>query len=399
MQSWPGEPGETPPARHRGLRDQPRALGGLEQILLVRGQEFLRDVLIEEHDQTVSSEGHTANRFRLVLMLIFRFSSNDLVSTRFAISPLVELHRSVRALDDPGARALHLPWITAAKASTEDVDLDLLRALAPRGVGVYSPDFIHPPPSSPLAELEDELDQMLATPPDQVRAEVRVVYRRTELPGKLSPFLEEPDAAVVRLAEVIRQYWQRAVAPYWERLRGLLRGDIFYRGRRLADGGARLLFADLHPDARFADSELRIDKPWHSERDLGGQGLLLVPSAFVWPLISSITKPPWQPTLIYPARGLGLLWEPGAPTAPDALRALLGRRRAAVLAGLDAPRPTADLAQRLGLSAPSVSQHLGVLKDAGLVHASRVGRLVLYARTPRGDGLVGGSTPALSDAR
>lgn len=324
-------------------------------------------------------------------MLVFRFAPSDLVSTRFAISPLVELHRSVRALDDPGARALHLPWIAATKASIEDLDLDLLRALAPRGVGVYTPDFIHPPPSSPLAELEDELDQMLSTPPDQVRAEILAAYPGTEVPGKLRPFLEEPDVALDRLAVVIREYWKRALAPHWERLRGLLRGDIFYRGRRLADGGARLLFADLHPEASFQDSELRIEKPWHSERDLDGQGLLLVPSAFVWPVISSITEPPWQPTLIYPARGLGLLWAPGATTAPEALTALLGRRRAAVLSSLDAPRPTAELAQRLGLSAPSISQHLGVLKSAGLVHASRVGRLVLYARTPRGDGLVGAS--------
>jgi DNA-binding transcriptional ArsR family regulator len=71
------------------------------------------------------------------------------------------------------------------------------------------------------------------------------------------------------------------------------------------------------------------------------------------------------------------------------LSALLGHRRAAVLAALDAPSPTSELAQRLGLSAPSVSQHLAVLRDAGLVHGSRFGRLVLYARTPRGDGLVG----------
>jgi DNA-binding transcriptional ArsR family regulator len=320
-------------------------------------------------------------------MLVFRFGSTDLAHIRFAISPLVELQRSVRALDDPGAQAIHLPWIAAARASTRDVNLDLLRALQPRGV--YSPDFNQPPPSSPLTELEDELAEMLATPADEVRAEVEFVYRRTGEPEILKPFLDEPDAAVARLTDVIREYWQRALAPYWERIRGLLRGDVFYRGRRLADGGARLLFSDLNPEASFADDELRIEKRWDATRTLDGRGLLLVPSAFTWPVISAITEPPWQPTLVYPARGVGLLWEPGEAAAPAALRALLGRRRAAVLAALDAPRPTAELAQRLGLSAPSVSQHLGVLKDAGLVHASRVGRLVLYARTQRGDGLLG----------
>jgi DNA-binding transcriptional ArsR family regulator len=230
---------------------------------------------------------------------------------------------------------------------------------------------------------------MLATPADEVRAEVKFVYGRTGAPGILKPFLDDPDAAVARLADLIRAYWQLALAPYWERLRGLLRGDVFYRAQRLADGGARLLFADFHPEARFADDELRIERDYEAARTLGGRGLLLVPSAFTWPVIQAITEPPWQPTLIYPARGVGLLWEPGEITAPEALQGLLGRRRAAVLTALDAPRPTAELAQRLGLSPPSVSQHLGVLRAAGLVHASRVGRLVLYARTQRGDGLLG----------
>jgi hypothetical protein len=322
-------------------------------------------------------------------MLVFRFGAGDLANVRFAISPLHELNRSVRALDDPGALALHLPWIAATRASIGDVDVDLLRAFQPRGV--YTPDFVNPPPTSPLAELEDELAAMIATPPDQVRAEIRSTYRRSAVPKVLEPFLDQTDAAVAHLAEVIRTYWERALAPHWERLRNLLQADILYRARQIADGGARLLFTDLHPNTRFVDDELRLEKPWQATRQLDGRGLLLVPSAFAGPQIASITEPPWQPTLIYPARGVGMLWAPGQAAAPAALRALLGRRRAAVLAGLDAPRSTAELAGRLGLSAPSVSQHLGVLRAAGLVHADRVGRLVLYTRTPAGDGLSGAS--------
>jgi hypothetical protein len=320
-------------------------------------------------------------------MLVLRFGSQDLANIRFAISPLAELQRSVRALDDPTAQAIHLPWIEATRDMSRDLDLDLLRTLQPRGV--YSPDFIQPPPSSPLTELEDELAEMLATPADEVRAEIASLYSRVGGPEVLRPFLDDPEAAVASLADLIREYWERALAPHWERLRGLLRADVFYRGRQLADGGARLLFADLRPEVSFVENELRIEKPWEATRTLDGRGLLLVPSAFTWPVISSITEPPWQTTLIYPARGVGLLWAPGEIATPESLRALLGRRRAAVLAALDAPRPTAELAQRLGLSAPSVSQHLGVLKAAGLVHASRVGRLVLYARTQRGDALLG----------
>ena len=42
----------------------------------------------------------------------------------------------------------------------------------------------------------------------------------------------------------------------------------------------------------------------------------------------------------------------------------------------------------LGLTAGGVSQHLGVLRDAGLVCGRRVGRSVLYLRSAEGDTLV-----------
>src|SRR5204863_163918 len=74
---------------------------------------------------------------------------------RFAISPLIETMRSVSVLRDPSGQALHLPWVAEARRATRDLDLRMLTALQP--TGVYSPDFVHPPPSGPLAELEDEL--------------------------------------------------------------------------------------------------------------------------------------------------------------------------------------------------------------------------------------------------
>jgi DNA-binding transcriptional ArsR family regulator len=102
-----------------------------------------------------------------------------------------------------------------------------------------------------------------------------------------------------------------------------------------------------------------------------------------------ITEPPWQPTLIYPARGVGALWEPDQNAQPAALRALLGERRASVLRALSVPRSTIELAHNLGVSPGSVSQHLSVLRAAGLVAGHRVGRNVLYVRTPIGDQLAG----------
>jgi DNA-binding transcriptional ArsR family regulator len=320
-------------------------------------------------------------------MLLARFGAGDLAHVRLAISPLTELLHSLRALEDPAAQALHLPWIVSSRPKLGEIDMDLLRALQP--THAYTPDFVHPPPSTPLAEFEQELSRMTATSPDQVRAEVRRAYHGRSIPAVLRPLVDDPVPAIAQLADLLRAYWQRVLEPHWPRLRALLEGDILYRARRIADGGAERLFADIHPEARFAQDVLTIDKPFDATVVLDGRGLLLVPSAFVWPRLSAITKGPWQPTLMYPARGIATLWDPGRPSAPEALSALIGHRRALVLAALETPRSTTELAERLGLSPASVSQHLGVLRDAGLASAHRVGRVVLYMRSPTGERLAG----------
>ena len=124
------------------------------------------------------------------------------------------------------------------------------------------------------------------------------------------------------------------------------------------------------------------------EIGLDGRGLLLVPSVFSCHRTSAMTEPPWQPTLVYPARGVGLLWE-SAAAPPDALSKVLGRSRAQLLTDLDAPRTTTDLAERLAMTPGGVSQHLTALRDSGLVSARRHGRQVLYCRSPLADELVG----------
>jgi|SRR5579864_1041630 len=48
------------------------------------------------------------------------------------------------------------------------------------------------------------------------------------------------------------------------------------------------------------------------------------------------------------------------------------------------PRPVGVLARRLPVSRPAVSQHLRVLREAGLVSARRVGTRHLYAINPAG---------------
>jgi len=52
----------------------------------------------------------------------------------------------------------------------------------------------------------------------------------------------------------------------------------------------------------------------------------------------------------------------------------------------DGPRPVGELARDLPVSRPAVSQHLRVLKEAGLVIDRRVGNRRLYQLDPKGVG-------------
>ncbi len=82
------------------------------------------------------------------------------------------------------------------------------------------------------------------------------------------------------------------------------------------------------------------------------------------------------------------MWEPRTTAATDAVAAVLGRSRTLLLAALDTPASTTQLATHSGLSAAGVSQHLTALRNAGLVTSHRSGRSVLYARTSVADQLL-----------
>jgi DNA-binding transcriptional ArsR family regulator len=63
--------------------------------------------------------------------------------------------------------------------------------------------------------------------------------------------------------------------------------------------------------------------------------------------------------------------------------ALASRPRREILAYLSkAELTTAELAERFNMTAPSMSRHLSVLENAGLVTSERKGQRVLYRLTP-----------------
>lgn len=315
-------------------------------------------------------------------MIEWRFTPQDVARVRFAFSPLWEAVLSSIVLRRPARHALHLPWVRATRPRLARLDLSLLFALVP--VDGITADFLSPPPETPLPDLAEELERLRRTPAHRVIGDLGDVQDLApEVAGRVRA---DPEAAVQVLADALQAYWDVALAEPWPRLRALLEADVLWRSRRIALDGAAGLFDDLHNSVTWHGDRLQINDPWQHSGPVSGDGLLLVPSAFTWPGVRKLVHP-YQATMSYPVRGIATLWETGPAPDPGALGALIGRTRAQLLALLAAPTSTTALAGQLRVSASAVSQHLSVLRSTGLVTAARVGPVVLYQRTSRGDTL------------
>ncbi len=135
-------------------------------------------------------------------MLTCLFSSGDLLRTRFAISPLREMIGSVEALSNPASASIHVPWIRAVRPRLAGLDLAPLAAL-PRPPGSYQPDFIAPPPQTPLPDVHEEIERIRQTPPEQLRWELHEAYPDGRLPPALGPLLSRPRTAAGAIADLV----------------------------------------------------------------------------------------------------------------------------------------------------------------------------------------------------
>jgi DNA-binding transcriptional ArsR family regulator len=184
---------------------------------------------------------------------------------------------------------------------------------------------------------------------------------------------------------MLRRAWSALIEPWWPRLRDVLDADITYRARRLADAGVAAVLSELDPKVSWKDGAVRFGIADSREIDVSGTDLVLIPSVFAWPGAAVSFDPP---AVIYPARGIHGLWQQGPRSSEDLVR-LIGRTRAALLTGLEAPASTTGLAARTGIPVSSVSEHLGVLRANGLVSTTRTGRFLVHHRTTLGLALAG----------
>jgi DNA-binding transcriptional ArsR family regulator len=308
-------------------------------------------------------------------VLRLRFTAEDLLRVRLAArpAPLLELGMAVATLrrDDPIFRG----WTRRTRLPR--AALPLLELIPPTATG---PLFV-----DPVSEgLEDGLEMVLSTRPDYARSELA----RTCRPTRLTRGLAGRDPGAWRtLEDAIRAAHGAIIDRDEAAIRASFDADLVWRRMLLAERGAGEALAGIHPGGRWAGTTLEFDVPHDGEHAAGGRGVTLLPSAF-WtgrPMVG--THPDGSMLLVYPA----LTPVPLVDAEPgDALSALVGRTRAAILEFLVEQRTTSELARKLGISTASASAHAKTLRAAGLVASRRAGKAVVHVVTPLGTRLLAG---------
>lgn len=320
-------------------------------------------------------------------MIRFEIAPEALLRSRFALSPAFELANLLRTLQRggpqlPAARAVRLR--PAFERLRDETDLDAVLALHGARSGA---DFVAVPPRSLAQTWADDLAAIRTTPREQACAEIaRITAGRPVRDRRVRDALSAPDV-VERIAGALDDAWHELMAPDWPQLRAICERDVVHRVGMIGEHGWKAVIEDLHGGAQWRDGAIELDLLGEGTVPLVDEGLLLIPSVFIWPGLAAHLEGPWPKTLIYPARGTAALWETPHTATRDALAALIGPSRARILTALDAPASTSQLARQLRLATGAVGDHLSVLRNAGLLSRARSGRSVLYRRTSLGDAL------------
>jgi DNA-binding transcriptional ArsR family regulator len=314
---------------------------------------------------------------------------------RFRLSPLDELLQAMQVV--LGLRA-HPVRDVPALAGTAAVAASLEELVAVVSDPSYLCEFLSPPPEHGEVTAAEQLEQVRRADPDRVALELGLSAHAAHLAAN-------PAGARDTLADQLEYAWHEVFAPVWPQVRQILVADVAHRSEQLAAHGLAVMLADLGPRIRVVgephEPVLAIRSSARLRAHLDARGLVLMPSVFIWPHVGVVTPGPWQPGVLYPARGSAALWAsaPSSDTTHEALARLLGRTRARVLAAVATPATTSEVAATLGLAPSTVSEHLTVLREAGLLRSARRRHGVVHEHSDLGAGLLDGRLDGLGTRR
>jgi hypothetical protein len=351
-----------------------------------------------------TAEGSPGYTFTEASLARVVFTADDVARTRFSPDPapliettmaLAELRRTA-ASRAPGRV---IPWLREAHLAFPASARPLLDLIGPRGPWLFFANSVTP-------DIDEALETLRAMPAELLRTELGAVweYRSGRPPAWVRQLADGDREARDVFVRALSDLHAAVVAPRWDSVLSVFHASAPSRMSVLAAGGHERLFAALDPRLRWRDDGLDctgVDYEWEWEMKLEGSGLLIQPLAcWAGPPVFSCGDGPARtaPVLLYGCAPGGQPGPPDTmlggtatadPPASDALAALLGPTRAAVLRALRKPRGTAELAQELRISPASASEHAKVLRDAYLIETSRAGRSVRHSLTMLGAALLG----------
>lgn len=322
-----------------------------------------------------------------VALIAVELPAAGLTRVRFGWSVLTQVTTSVRAAvsTDPQPPWIRRWWADASVAVGRRGWEMLADAVRP---GRLVPNYLLPPPTG-RPSLDDELAAMVATPPDRVAAELAAVAAGHP-PSRADRMVAHrgTDDYLRALAAAVETWYRHALKPSWGTLRSGLQADLDFRAQRIAGHGLPAAFEADGGSMGWRDGLLLLGSSW-DQVVVAEHGIAFGSSAFLKPAETLKDLKADAPSEVsYPIRGVAAALEPVPTSLTAQLVDLIGGIRAELLAGLDEPRTTSDLAGRHRLAASTVSYHLGVLHRAGLLDRVRRQRHVFYRQSDLGAALI-----------
>lgn len=331
-------------------------------------------------------------------MLRVELEAEDLGRIRFADAPAPVLETvlmlfELRQGPLPGGSG-HLggvgrpAWRDAARATFSSSARPLLQLVPSRTVALYL-DVLTP-------DAQEAFEVVVGTPQSVHEDNLaRITRDAVPVPSWLHRYTSNDPGTLHDLDHALRAFHAACLAPRWSSVVGRFHHDLVERTALLRRHGVAAMLNTISPDLRLNGLTLEGRYPRERRVRPGGQGLVLMPSAFWtgYPLITWDPQDRSRYVLIYPAHpGPAGGLEHGSAVAGrgggDTLAALLGPTRAGVLRALHRPRTTTALAHQAGISLSSASEHAATLRAAGLITSDRHGQAIVHRVSELGSALL-----------
>jgi DNA-binding transcriptional ArsR family regulator len=324
-------------------------------------------------------------------VIAVELSPADLATTRTVpmAGPMAETVLALGVATGRRRRAVGGDWPVSAARRVGRAEHELARLLHPRPHVTLDVFTLAGPTESWAAGA----DRLLRADPSHVATEVRAISRA---PQRLAGLADADPGALRRLTGALAAVYRTLVEPSWPVFAELLDASRRRLDKAIARDGIGAALAGLDRDARWEGSTLVLphaglwtDRKIHARLD--GRGLVLAPTLMTDRPVPYFPLDPSEPVVLLCPVASPVVRGAAAPSARD-LDRLVGRSRAAILRQLavsDEGRSTSEVADLAHLSTPTASEHLTVLRGAGLVHSTRHGKRMVHTVTPLGNRLLG----------